>query len=293
MTGASDACDHEHWYVCHALRPTGDLSASTIAGPAYRSGHGVNVRPAVQTTLAKRSRWPGGGNGRVLAVLDRPVLVELIALTLNHGLCAVRTALTAPEVAAIVSEWEPHLLILDMAIDSGAVMQVVRRRAVPGAPVLVMGLLGNIDLQSKLAAFDAGVDDTLHVPFAPEELLARVIALMRRSRTAEISFTPVITVGALTIDILKRNVHVGDTELRLGPLELGLLYLLAANPGRVLTRLEILDTLWGADHGMKSKVVDQQIRQLRARLLTSHQPWNFIVTVPRRGYRFLPSGQTD
>jgi two-component system KDP operon response regulator KdpE len=229
----------------------------------------------------------------VLVVLDRPVLVELISLTLNHGVCSVRTATTVKQVASIATEWQPHLLILDMALNGTRVMQQVRTRAATGAPVLVMGLLRGSDLGSKLAAFDAGVDDILTVPFAPEELLVRVIALMRRSRTAQIMLTPAITVGELQIDILNRTVRVDDSELRLTPLEFGLLYLLAANPGRVLTREEILDTLWGTDHGPQTKLVDQHIRYLRARLQTDRRLPRFIATVPGRGYRFLPSGQTD
>ena len=225
----------------------------------------------------------------MLLVLDRPLLVELVALTLNHGVCFVRTALTAADVADIAVEWLPHLLILDMAIDSSAIMQYVRTRAVPDSPLMVIGLVGQADLQARLAAFDLGVDDTLSLPFAPEELLARVIALMRRSRSAAISFTPIITVGELEIDILNRSVHLGDSELQLTPLEIGLLYLLAANPGRVLTRQEILETLWGADHANEARVVEQHIRQLRARLQTDLRAPRFIATVPGRGDRFLPS----
>jgi DNA-binding response OmpR family regulator len=236
---------------------------------------------------------PAGGPTRVLVVLDRPVLVELISLTLNHGVCSVRTATAVDQVASLATEWQPHLLILDMALNGSLIMQQVRARAAAGASVLVLGLLSGTDLGGKLAAFDAGVDDILSVPFAPEELLARVIALMRHSRTAPIVLTPTITVGQLQIDILNRTVRVGDAELPLSPLELALLYLLAANPGRVLTREEILTTLWGTDYTAQTKLVDQYIRNLRARLQTDSRLPRFIATVPGRGYRFLPSGQTD
>ena len=151
-----------------------------------------------------------------------------------------------------------------------------------------MGQVGCGDLRRKLAAFDACADDILTMPFGPEELLARVISLTRRSRTAPIASTPVITVGRLEIDIVARTVRAGGSELHLTPLDLGLLYSLAANPGRVLTREEILDTLWGTDHGAESTVVDQHVRNLQT---DGRQP-RFIATVAGRGYRFLPSGQT-
>jgi DNA-binding response OmpR family regulator len=100
-------------------------------------------------------------------------------------------------------------------------------------------------------------------------------------------------VGELQIDILNRTVRVGDAELPLSPLELALLYLLAANPGRVLTREEILATLWGDDDTAQTRLVDQYIRNLRARLQPDRRQPRFIATVPGRGYRFLPSGKTD
>ncbi len=89
--------------------------------------------------------------------------------------------------------------------------------------------------------------------------------IRRRSTTAQILLTPVITVGELEIDIVKRAVRAGGSELKLTP-ELGLLYLLVANPGQVLTREEILNTLWGTDRGPESTDVDQHIRKLSADL---------------------------
>ena len=233
------------------------------------------------------------GPARVLVVIDRPVLVELVTMTLNHGVCTVRTVITAEQVAITVAEWQPHLLVPDMALNGLCIMQQLRTGARAGSVPLVMGLVRRGDLRSKLAAFDAGADDILTIPFAPEELLARVIALTRRTRTASVALTPVISVGDLQIDIANRTVRAGDSEMRLTPLELGLLYLLAANPGRVLTREEILDTLWGTDHGAEATVVDQHIRSLRARLQSDGRQPRFITTVPGRGYRFLPSGQAD
>jgi DNA-binding response OmpR family regulator len=100
-------------------------------------------------------------------------------------------------------------------------------------------------------------------------------------------FSPVIKIGELQIDILKRSVQVGASELHLTSLEQSLLYLLAANAGRVVTREEILDTLWGVDYVAESNVVDRQIRNLRARLQNDWREPRFIATVPGRGYRFL------
>jgi DNA-binding response OmpR family regulator len=100
-------------------------------------------------------------------------------------------------------------------------------------------------------------------------------------------FTPVIRFGELEIDMLHRRVRVDGRDLHLTPLELSLLYLLAANPGRVLTRDEILDHLWGGDYAAGSNVVDRQVRTLRAKLQDDWRRPRYIATVPDKGYRFV------
>jgi DNA-binding response OmpR family regulator len=128
------------------------------------------------------------------------------------------------------------------------------------------------------------------LPLAPEELLARVLVLTRRTYGDEVKLTPVIRVGELEIDILNREVRCGDTTLHLTSVEQSLLYLLAANPGELLSRDRIMDALWGADYVAGSNVVDRHIRNLRTKLQDDwHQP-KFIDTVPGHGYRFIATG---
>jgi DNA-binding response OmpR family regulator len=216
------------------------------------------------------------------------MLVELIKLTLNHGVYTTRTVSNPELVETVRAEWQPHLIVLDMDLEGVHILGLLNAT---GRRVPIIGLSRRGDLSSKLAAFEAGVDDILTIPFAPEELLARVIAVLRRSYTDSVSFTPVIKVGDLEIDILRRTVRAGESELHLTSLEQSLLYLLAANAGRVVTREEILDTLWGVDYVAESNVVDRQIRNLRARLQNDWREPRFISTVPGKGYRFLPTSQ--
>jgi len=225
-------------------------------------------------------------------VLDRPVLIELIKMTLNHGVYAIRTAATCPEVAAALRDWQPHLAILDIDLDGAQIMALLQANPVGVIRLPAIGLTRRGDLKAKLDAFEAGVDDILTVPFAPEELLARVIALVRRAYSDAVTFTPVIKLGELQIDILNRTVRAGSSELHLTSLEQSLLYLLAANAGRVVTREEILDTLWGVDYVAESNVVDRQIRNLRARLQNDWRRPRYIATLPGRGYRFLPTAES-
>ena len=155
-------------------------------------------------------------------------------------------------------------------------------------PVIALTRRG--DLKAKLTAFERGVDDILTVPFSPEEFVARVLVIMRRTYREAVVFTPVLRLGDLEIDILNRRVRAGDTELHLTSLEQSLLYLLAANAGRLLTRDEILDHLWGADYVAESNIVDRHIRNLRVKLQNHSRRPRYIATVPGRGYRFLTTG---
>jgi DNA-binding response OmpR family regulator len=141
----------------------------------------------------------------VLLILDhQPVLVRLVELTLNHGVYAFRNATTRAEAEAALATWQPHLVLIDMELAEASLIEQMGGHGPGSARLPVIGLTRRGDLKSKLAAFEAGVDDILTVPFAPEELLARVIALVRRAYNDAVTFTPLIKVGELEIDILKR-----------------------------------------------------------------------------------------
>jgi len=152
----------------------------------------------------------------------------------------------------------------------------------------VIGLTRRGDLKTKLAAFESGVDDILTIPFALDELLTRVTRLLRRSYSDALTFTPVIRLGELEMDILNCTLRAGTSQQQLTPLEQSLLYLLAANAGRVVTREEILDTLWGSDYVAESSVVNRHVRSLRAKLQNDWRLPRLIVTEPGRGYTFVP-----
>jgi DNA-binding response OmpR family regulator len=232
---------------------------------------------------------PVAGPPRVLILVDQPLIVEVIKLTLNHGVYVTREAQDVPEATAVLGEWQPHLAVIDMDIGGDHLLQ---HMAGPDAgrpmrtPVLALTRRG--DPRTKLAAFEQGVDDIMTIPFSPEELLARVLVITRRALGRSIPFNPVQKLGELEIDILQRLVRAGSSELHLTGLEQSLLYLLAARAGEVVTRDEILDALWGVDYVSESNVVDRHIRNLRAKLQNDWRKPRFIATVPGKGYRFLP-----
>jgi DNA-binding response OmpR family regulator len=229
----------------------------------------------------------------VLVLLDDPVLAQVIVLALGHGAYVTRTVPTAAEALGALEAWQPHLALLDMDAGGERVMQRIRAVADGGGPIPAIALTQRGNLRTKLAAFEQGVDDILTIPFSPEELVARVLALMRRTYGEAVAFAPVITHGELEIDILNRHVRAGTSELHLTPLEQALLYLLAANAGRVLTREEILDNLWGIDYIAESNIVDRHVRNLRAKLKNDWRKPRYVATVPGRGYQFIPTADDE
>ena len=153
--------------------------------------------------------------------------------------------------------------------------------------VPVIALTRRNDLKTKLEAFEQGVDDVLALPFAPEELLARVVAITRRAHRMVVPISPVLKVADLEIDIMNRKVRSHGHELHLTTLEMNLFYLLVANARTAMSRDEIMEYLWGADYAADSNVVDRHIRNLRLKLRNDWRRPKYIFTVPGRGYSFL------
>ncbi len=228
---------------------------------------------------------------RALVLHDRPLVVDLITLTLNHGVFAVRAASTLEGAKAILADWRPHLTVIDMDHDDSTTLlrllgasNTLKRSGTP-----VLGLTRRGDLRTKLRAFDLGVDDILTMPFSPEELLARAIVITRRATGADRPIIPVIRLGEMEIDIVNRVVRAGDSVVHLSGIEQSLLYLLASRAGRVVSRDDILDAIWGTDFVAESNIVDRHIRSLRIKLQNDYRHPRFIATVAGLGYRFIPT----
>lgn len=218
-------------------------------------------------------------------------MVDLVALTLNHGLFVTRAAPNLVEAEKILSDWSPHLAVVDMDLDDSTDLlgRLGASSNLTASTTPVLGLTRRGDLATKLKAFDLGVDDILTVPFSPEELLARSIVLTRRAWGTDRPIVPTIRLGEMEINILKREVQTGDSVIHLSSIEQSLLYLLASRSGKVVTRDEIMDVVWGTDFVAESNVVDRHIRSLRIKLQNDYRHPRFIATVPGKGYRFVPT----
>jgi len=191
---------------------------------------------------------PADTTCRALVLLDRPLVADLLRSTFDHGAFDVRGAGSLAETVAILAEWRPDIAVVDMDHDdSTALLDLLgessglRRTGTP-----VLGLTRRGDLETKLRAFGLGVDDILTMPCSPEELLARAIVLTRRVAGIHMRLIPSITIGEIQIDIFNRIVTAGDSVVRLSGIEQSLLYLLASREGRVVTRKEIRDAIWGS-----------------------------------------------
>ena len=232
---------------------------------------------------------------RALVLHDRPMVADLIELTLNHGMFVVRVAHDLGEAEGILRGWPPQIAIVDMDHDDSAALLVrlgashtLRPSTTP-----VLGLTRRGDLPTKLRAFDLGVDDILTTPFPPEELLARAIVIARRSTGAGMLLVPTITLGEMEIDIVRREVRTGDSVIHLSGIEQNLLYVLASRAGQVVSREEILDSVWGTDFIAESNIIDRHIRSLRIKLQNDYRRPRFIATIPGRGYKFIPTFSND
>lgn len=223
-------------------------------------------------------------------LVDQPVVLRTVELTLNHGAFLTRAVSNSQAADDLIDRWPPHLAVIDMDLSGDEVLRrLARLQSWRHTYLPVIALTRRGDLKTKLEAFDLGVDDIMTVPFSPEELLARALVIVRRTYGEPLPVQPVIRLGEIEIDIVNRVVRAGESELHLTGLEQSLLYLLAANAGTVLTREEIIDALWGNDYVVESNIVDRHIRGLRVKLQNDWRRPRFIATVPGKGYSFIPT----
>jgi len=224
----------------------------------------------------------------VLVVVDQPPLADTLCRALGQGPALARTCRNLAEAAEVLADWRPHLVVIDL--DDRADPLLDRLGVASGLleRIPVIALIRRGDLRTMLSAFERGADDIVSVPFSAEELVARALAVIGRTYHQAVTVTATIRLGELEVDILHRCARIGTRELHLTSVEQSLLYLLATNAGRVVTRNEIQDHLWGADYAAESNVVDRHVRSLRAKLQDDWRRPRYIATVPGLGYRFEP-----
>jgi len=212
------------------------------------------------------------------------VLGNLLALTLQHGQYETRRTTSPQECRDLLQEWNPHLAFVDIDLYEPFI-EIVGRGMTHGHTPIV-AFTRRRDTALKLSAYERGADDIIEVPFTLDEIVARPFALMRRAHGIAVTIVPKIHLDGLEVDLIEQRVSVGGRVLNLTPIQQTLLYLLAANAGRSLSREDLLATIWGGEFEIESNVVDRHIRELRVKLGDEWRAPRFIETVPGAGYRF-------
>jgi DNA-binding response OmpR family regulator len=217
----------------------------------------------------------------ILVVEDETSIASFVSAYLRNAGYTVKTAASAQTALIQLAGETPALVILDLNLPDGDGVELCRRiRKTSDVPILM--LTARDEDIDKIIGLEVGADDYMTKPFNPRELVARVKSILRRAaperRRPE---SEELTHGELTINSGKREVHVGDEEIRLAPKEFDLLWELLDHRGIVLTRDQLLERVWGYTFAGDTRTVDVHVRQIR-RKLGDASP---IVTVWGVGYK--------
>lgn len=221
----------------------------------------------------------------------KETLGNLVELTLQHGRYETRTTTNRDECRDLVSDWAPDIAFLDIDFFEPFI-EIVGRGLTHGHTPIV-AFTRRRDTKLKLSAYERGADDIIEVPFTLDEIVARPFALLRRAHGMSVTIVPKIKLDGLEVDLIEQRVSVGGRQLHLTPIQQTLLYLLAANAGKALSREDLLATMWGGEFEIESNVVDRHIRELRVKLGDEWRAPRYIETVPGAGYRFKSQAEVS
>ena len=222
---------------------------------------------------------------KALVVDDDRHLQAALRLMLSRAGLDVTVAGDKGEALTTAAASAPDVVVLDLSLPDGDGIEVLAElRTWSDVPVLV--LTGATDPRRMLAAFEAGADDHLRKPFGPDELLARLRALLRRPRGGE-EESAHRTYGALAIDLASRIVSVDGKPVHLTPTEWRILGALVANPGKLLTHRWMLAEVWDGSHGDETRAaLRAHLRTLRAKIGDDASAPRYITTESGAGYRW-------
>ncbi|MEK6278042.1 MAG: response regulator transcription factor [Actinomycetota bacterium] len=219
---------------------------------------------------------------RVLVVDDEPQIVRGLKVILRDAGYEVEAAETKEEALNRVSARTPDAMVLDLVLPDGSGVEVCKQvRGWSSLPIVVLSAVG--DEREKVRALDAGADDYVTKPFGPEELLARLRAVLRRR--GEEDGDAQVVVGELEIDLAGRTVRRDGLEIHLTPIEFDLLRVLANHRGKLVTHRQLLHEVWGPGYESETHYLRVHFAHMRAKLEPEPSQPRYLITEPGVGYR--------
>jgi two-component system KDP operon response regulator KdpE len=223
---------------------------------------------------------------RILIVDDDAVITKFLRANLEAEGWQTLTAIDGDEALQIIERELPHLVILDIMMPKMDGFEVLRQlREWSQIPVIMLSV--REEITDKVKCLNLGADDYITKPFGADELIARVRAVLRRNEAANfVNRQSLFTSGDLQINFSTRQVTMAGNEVRLTPVEYGLLQELVLNAGKVLAHDYLLHRVWGPDYGREREYLHVFISRLRAKLEPEPAKPRYIITVTGVGYRF-------
>ena len=225
----------------------------------------------------------------ILIVEDEPAIREMVAYALRTQSYQPIPAQDGKEALQAINQKIPDLILLDWMLPGMTGIELVRRlrREASTREIPIIMLTAKGEESDRITGFEHGVDDYVVKPFSARELLARIKAVLRRSRETEDDGS--IQAGPLRLDAGQQKLLVHQQPVHIGPTEYRLLHFLMSHGNRVYTRNQLLDHVWGGASDIEDRTVDVHIRRLR-RALEPFQLESMIETVRGSGYRFSEAG---
>jgi DNA-binding response OmpR family regulator len=224
---------------------------------------------------------------KVLVVDDEAKIVRLVRAYLEQSGFAVVEARDGQTALIQARREKPDLVVLDIGLPGIDGLEVARTLRREGDVPIIM-LTARVEDTDRIVGLELGADDYVTKPFNPRELMARVRAVLRRTSGAP-SATEMLRAGPIEVDVNGHRATLGSRDLDLTPTEFDLLAVLVQNPGRVFTRLELLDRVQGYAYEGYERTVDAHVKNLRAKLGDDPRRPRYVETVYGVGYR-LGSG---
>jgi DNA-binding response OmpR family regulator len=223
-------------------------------------------------------------SAKILVVDDEAPIIDMLTYNLKRANYEVLVAWDGEQALKLARKEQPDLIILDLMLpllDGLEVCRALRRER----DVLIIMLTARDAEIDRVVGLELGADDYVVKPFSVRELMARVRNVLRRAAPPTDAEADSIRVGALVIDAARHEARLGNVELELTALEFELLHTLGRHAGRVLSREQLLDQVWGYDYHGDLRVVDAAIKRLRAKLRQAAPSTDLVVTVRGVGYK--------